>query len=69
MSAYYTDKCGQVIDRQAAIQEATDIIVRQGDYHDIVRAFVEGLPDDELMEWLVYPDTGEFPDYLHRRTE
>jgi hypothetical protein len=66
MTATYTDKCGRTIDRQAALREAADTIIRQGDYHDIVREHVESLTDDELMEWIVYPDTGEFSDYLHR---
>jgi hypothetical protein len=56
----YTDKDGHVIGRQTAIYEATRTIINQGDANVIVREYVEGLSDDELMTWLVYPDTGEF---------
>jgi hypothetical protein len=56
----YTDKCGHVIDRATAIREAVDCILRQGEARAIVRDAVEFMTDDELMEWLVYPDTGEF---------
>ena len=56
----YTDKCGHVIDRRTAIDEATRTMLRQGDADEVVRRHMEYLPDDELMEWLVYPDTGEF---------
>jgi hypothetical protein len=62
----YTDTCGHVIDRNAAVREATRVILSQGDAYFIVREHVEQMTDDELMEWLVYPDTGEFDDYLHR---
>lgn len=56
----YTDKDGHVIGRAEAVDEATRCIIRQGDADDIVRAHVQTLTDAELMEWLVYPDTGEF---------
>ena len=61
------DKCGHAIDRETAEREAIDTIVRQGDYLEIIREHVESLTNDELMEWVVYPDTGEFPDHLHRQ--
>lgn len=66
MTETYTDKCGKVIDRRTAIDDAVRTIMRQGDAHPIVREYVEHLPDAELMVWLVDPDTGEFDDYLHR---
>lgn len=56
----YTDSVGRVITRKAAIQAAVDCIIRQGDARPIVEEHVEFMTDDELMEWLVYPDTGEF---------
>lgn len=62
----YTDKCGRTIDRATAIRAAVDCIIRQGDARPIVAEHVESMTNDELMEWLVYPDTGEFPEELHR---
>lgn len=62
----FTDKCGLTISREAAIREATYTILNQGDAVHIVREAVESMPDDEIMLWLAYPDTGEFPDHLHR---
>ena len=56
----YTDKDGHVIDRQTAIHAAVRCMLQQGDAYDIVRDFMEDLSDEELMVWLVYPDTGEF---------
>lgn len=66
MSETYRDKCGHTISRKEALQEAVDIIMQQGDARSIVRDHVEHLSDDELMEWIVYPDTGEFSDFRHR---
>jgi hypothetical protein len=64
----YTDRCGKTIDRETALREAAHVIESQGDYHDIIREHVRSLSDPELMEWIVYPDTGEFSEYLHRET-
>lgn len=62
MSDTYTDRSGHTITRDEAIRMAVDCIIRQGEERPIVQEHVAFLTDDELMEWLVYPDTGDFPD-------
>ncbi len=62
MTDEYTDRSGRTITRERAIRVAVDCILRQGDARPIVQEHVEHLSERELMEWLVYPDTGDFPD-------
>lgn len=59
----YTDRSGRTITRERALQAAADYILSDRDAaRPIVEEAVEFMTDDELMEWLVYPDTGNFAD-------
>lgn len=56
-----TDKAGRTLTREDAEQMAVDTIIRQGDERPYLEEAVGFMTDAEVMEWCVYPDTGEFP--------
>jgi hypothetical protein len=63
----FTDKRGRTITRDQAERMAVDAIVDAHEERAYVETAVALLSDDEVMEWCVYPDTGEFPDDEYSR--
>lgn len=58
----FTDSLGRRMDYEAGIRNAARCIVHQGDVSAIEELIRYNLGPDEVLVWLVYPDTGEFAD-------
>ena len=58
----FTDATGKHIDYEAGVAAAAEAILDQGDHTYIEDLIRDYLSPDDILEWIVYPDTGEFAD-------
>jgi hypothetical protein len=58
----FTDATGRRMTYEAGIRNAARCIRDQGDVSVIEELIRWNMSPDEVLEWLVYPDTGEFAD-------
>jgi hypothetical protein len=63
----FTDKRGRTLTREQAERVAVNCILDQHEARPYVESAVGMLSDDEVMEWCIYPDTGEFDDADYER--
>lgn len=65
-AAGFTDSKGRWIDFETGVREAADCIREQGDVGFIQELIRQSLSPDDILEWLVYPESGEFADGIIR---
>ena len=58
----FTDSAGRRMTYEDGLRNAARCIRDQGDIETIVDLLRWNLSPDEVLVWLVYPDTGEFAD-------
>lgn len=62
----FTDSKGRHIDFETGVREAARCILDRHDRSTIEDMVRFHLSLDEILEWLVYPESGEFPDDVLR---
>jgi hypothetical protein len=56
----FSDSTGRTMTYEEGLREAARCIMDQGET-DYVAELLRERPPTEVLEWLVYPDTGAFP--------
>lgn len=56
----FTDVTGKTMTYEEGVRAAARCIVNQHETDVVTELVRYGLGPDEILEWLVYPDTGEF---------
>lgn len=56
----FVDANGKTLSRDEALARARKYITRHASIEDIVDSYLDHAFDDEIMQWIVDPETGEF---------
>lgn len=56
----FTDATGKTMTYEEGVKAAARCIVNQHETHFVAELVRRELAPDEILEWIVYPDTGEF---------
>ena len=56
----FTDSTGKVLSWEEGCEEAARVVMRQYETHFIEEMMSDHLSPDEVLIWLVDPETGEF---------
>ncbi len=62
----FTDSKGRTMTYEQGVREAARCVMHQGEAAFIEELMRWNLAPDEILEWLVYPESGEFADELIR---
>lgn len=58
--AGFTDATGKTLTYEEGVMAAARCIVSQHETHFVADLVRDSLLPSEILEWIVYPDTGEF---------